>query len=62
MTGCRWMTYHLRVHTIIMHICESERAIERVTDKQTDRQTDGELEPENLTRTEVSVRSNLFNK
>ena len=28
MTGCRWMTYHLRVHTMIMHICESERSSE----------------------------------
>ena len=36
MKGCRWMTYHLTVHTIIMPMRERDR--ERQTDRDRERQ------------------------
>ena len=61
MTGCRWMTYHITVHTKIMPLSMSKkRERERERRRQRDRETETERQREAyannyITPTRVSV-------
>ena len=46
MKGCRWMTYHLTVHTVIMPMYKKTNERETETDRDRHRQADRQTETE----------------